>query len=182
MSAIGARDDVDKSEALLLNDPIISLEVFPQIRPRRNCKLFKPGHLWRCHIVDLHQFHLVPGNGRAWKHFREPSQYVPSGKSEWNQLGLEADFVGNGSEQFFVGVDPPLVTQSRHSGDFPQDTNHVVLERAGALDSDRWGSTSFSVAEGAIGGDASAPVTAKICCWHESPSAMIRSNAPPAQS
>jgi hypothetical protein len=76
----------------------------------------------------------------------------------------------------------PLMTQSGHSGDFPQDNNHVVLERAGGLDSDRWGSTSFSLAEGANGGDTSAPVTAMICCWHASPSAMIRSNAPPTQS
>src|SRR5262249_30980285 len=70
----------------------------------------------------------------------------------------------------------------RSAADFPQDTNQVVLERAGAFDSDRWDSTSFSVAEGAIGGDANAPLTAMICCWHESPSAISRSNAPPAQS
>src|SRR5262249_8017227 len=61
-------------------------------------------------------------------------------------------------------------------------TNHVVLERVGALDSDRWDSTSFSVAEGANGADASAPVIAMICCWHAIPSAMIRSNAPLAHS
>src|SRR5262249_38123246 len=75
-----------------------------------------------------------------------------------------------------------FLIQSGHSGDFPRDTNHVVLERVGALDSDRWGSASFSVAEGANGGDASAPVIAMICCWYASPSAMIRSNAPLAQS
>src|SRR5690242_14083647 len=75
-------------------------------RERRNSKLLKPGHPWRYHIVDLHQVHLVPGDRRARKHFREPSQYVPSGKWDWNQLGLEAGFAGNGFEQLFVGVDP----------------------------------------------------------------------------
>jgi len=76
----------------------------------------------------------------------------------------------------------PLMSHSGHSGDLPRDTHHVVLERAGAFDSDRWVSPSFSVVEGANGGDASTPVVAMICCWHESPSAIIRSNAPPAQS
>jgi hypothetical protein len=48
------------------------------------------------------------------------------------------------------------------------------LERA-----DRAGSGSFSFAEGANGGDASAlVVAAMICCW----STMIRSNAPLAQA
>ena len=75
----------------------------------------------------------------------------------------------------------PLLTHSHHSGGFPLDRNHVAFERAGALDSDGWGSTAFSLTEGANGGDASASVTAMICCWHESPSAIIRSNAPPAQ-
>src|SRR4029453_5753641 len=80
-----------------------------------------------------------------------------------------------------LAAECPLMTHSGHPGDFPQDTNPVSLERAGDLVSDRWGSTSFSVVEGANGGDTSAPVTAMICCWHERPSAIIRSNAPPAQ-
>jgi hypothetical protein len=54
--------------------------------------------------------------------------------------------------------------QSGHSRDFPQDTNHIVLERVGALDSDRRSSPSFSVALGANGGEPSAPVIAMICC------------------
>ena len=43
--------------------------------------------------------------------------------------------------------------------------NHAGLEAAGAFASDRASSISFSLAEGANGGDASAPVTAIICCW-----------------
>src|SRR5262245_10300085 len=69
------------------------------------------------------------------------------------------------------------VILSGHSG----DTSHVVLERAGDLDSDRWDSTSFSVVEGGKGGHTCCPVTALICCCHERPSATIRSNAPTAQ-
>ena len=74
-------------------------------------------------------------------------------------------------------ADMAFCTPMTQSGRRP----HEVLGRAGALASDRAGSISFSLAEGAIGGDASAPVAAMICCWQESPSAMIRSNAPLAQ-
>ena len=60
---------------------------------------------------------------------------------------------------------------------------HAALELVGALVSDRTGSASFfSLTEGASGGDVSALVAAKICCWQESPSAMIRSTVPRAQS
>jgi len=52
-----------------------------------------------------------------------------------------------------------------------------------AFASDRAGSAIFfSPAGGAKGGDVSALVAAKICCWQESPSAIIRSNVPKAQS
>lgn len=53
---------------------------------------------------------------------------------------------------------------------------------AGAFASDRVGSDAFSLAEGANGGDASAPLAAMICCYQASPSAIIRSMAPRAQS
>jgi len=60
---------------------------------------------------------------------------------------------------------------------------HAALELVRTLASDRTGSASFfSLTEGASGGDVSALVAAKICCWQESPSAMIRSNVPRAQS
>src|SRR5262245_26446855 len=57
---------------------------------------------------------------------------------------------------------------------------HVVLARAGDFASDRAG--DFSLSEGAIGGDARAPPAAMICCCQASPSAIMRSNAPRAQS
>src|SRR5262245_4093615 len=56
----------------------------------------------------------------------------------------------------------------------------VVLARAGDFASDRAG--DFSLSEGAIGGDARAPPAAMICCCQASPSAIMRSNAPRAQS
>jgi len=40
---------------------------------------------------------------------------------------------------------------------------HAGLERAGTLISGRIGSTTFSVTDGANGGDESAPVAAMIC-------------------
>src|SRR5262249_49336022 len=60
---------------------------------------------------------------------------------------------------------------------------HAALELVGTLASDRkFSSSFFSLTEGASGGDVSALVAAKICCWQESPSAMIRSNVPRVQS
>ena len=39
----------------------------------RNSKVAKSGYLRRCHSVDLHQFHLIPGDRRIWHHLRSPS-------------------------------------------------------------------------------------------------------------
>jgi hypothetical protein len=57
-----------------------------------------------------------------------------------------------------------------------------VLVRAGAFASDRAGSDACSLTGGANGGDASAPLAAMMCCCQACPSAIIRSNAPRAQS
>src|SRR5262249_15114454 len=55
--------------------------------------------------VDLHQFHLVAGNGWRWKHFCDPCQGVPSGKWNWDQCALEAGLTCNDSEKFLIRVD-----------------------------------------------------------------------------
>jgi hypothetical protein len=42
-------------------------------RMRRNSKVAKSGYLRRCHSVDLHQLHLIPGDRRIWHRLRSPS-------------------------------------------------------------------------------------------------------------
>src|SRR5262244_1148164 len=74
-------------------------------RGLRNCKFFKTGHSRRTYGVDLHQFHLVAGNGWRWKHFCDPCQGVPSGEWNWDQCALEAGLTSNDSEKFLVRVD-----------------------------------------------------------------------------
>jgi hypothetical protein len=85
----------------LINDPIISRKYFldqsGEIPSSANPGISGDSTLSIC-ISSL-------GSGdRRAQHFREPSQYVPSGKWDWDQLGLEAGFAGNGFEQLFVGV------------------------------------------------------------------------------
>jgi hypothetical protein len=72
---------------------------------RRNSKLTKSGHLGRWHIVDLHQFHLIPGDRRTWHHLRDPRQCFPSAKWNRNQDALQPCFASDSSEKLLVSID-----------------------------------------------------------------------------
>ncbi len=48
-----------------------------------NCEILKAGHLWRRHVINLHQFYLIASDGRAREHFRAPSQRAPNGERDW---------------------------------------------------------------------------------------------------
>jgi len=53
-------------------------------RVRRNSKFCKSGPPRRTHVIDLHQLHLIAGDGRIQEQFCSPCQCPPSGEREWN--------------------------------------------------------------------------------------------------
>ena len=67
-------------------------------RVRRNSKFGKSGHPRRTYVIDLHQLHLIAGEGRIREQFCNPSQGPPSGEREWNQDALEVGFACKGAE------------------------------------------------------------------------------------
>src|SRR5205085_4893441 len=74
-------------------------------RVRRNSKFCKSGHPRRTHVIDLHQLHLIAGDGRSREQFCSPCQCPPSGEWEWNQDALEVGVACKGAEQFLIRVD-----------------------------------------------------------------------------
>jgi len=55
--------------------------------------------------ADLHQLHLIAGDGRIREQFCSPCQCPPSREREWNQDALEVGFACKGVEQFLIRVD-----------------------------------------------------------------------------
>src|SRR6476659_8426939 len=78
-------------------------------RVRRNSKCCKSGRPRRTHVIDLHQLHLIAGDGRIREQFCSPCQCPPSGEREWNQDTLEVGFACKGAEQLLIRVErgPP---------------------------------------------------------------------------
>ena len=55
--------------------------------------------------ADLHQLHLIAGDGRIREQFCGACQCPPSREREWNQDALEVGVACKGAEQFLIRVD-----------------------------------------------------------------------------